>query len=372
MAPHEIRTLFGRTYQDSRENFLAAAAERGLLVDSYPLPLEGAQGEVLATDVVYDGAADASKLIIVLSGVHGVEGYCGSAVQCGILGLGPVDAQDTAVLHVHALNPYGFSHSRRVTQENVDLNRNFIDFSQPLPVNDNYALIDELLLPEQWPPAARQAALLAQRAEEWGARGFQRAVSSGQYSFADGLFFGGTTPTWSNRTFRAILRRYAAQRAHIAGIDIHTGLGPYGLGERIFASPDDDLTRERARDWWGDLTFVTTGSSTSIPMTGPVQTAMFEECSRAVHTHICLEFGTYPVEQVMPALRAEHWLHRYGSDDSRLCAALRQTLKDVFYPQADDWQQSIWQQGHEVFVQALNGLRRTYPGRAAGAAALSR
>jgi hypothetical protein len=60
--------------------------------------------------------------------------------------------QGVAVLYVHALNPYGFSHIRRATHENVDLNRNFHDFSKPLPVNEAYRELHPLLLPDQWPP----------------------------------------------------------------------------------------------------------------------------------------------------------------------------------------------------------------------------
>jgi hypothetical protein len=85
-------------------------------------------------DVVRDGPADADRLLIVSSACHGVEGYCGSGVQVAALADAEwrekARAQGVAVLYIHALNPYGFSHIRRVTQENVDLNRNFHDFSQ--------------------------------------------------------------------------------------------------------------------------------------------------------------------------------------------------------------------------------------------------
>src|SRR6202008_842025 len=115
--------LFSPTYAIARGKFLNAASARGLAVDSHVLGLPSAEGETLAIDVVLDGPADASKMLIVLSGVHGVEGFCGSAIQTGLLGEGAPMPAGTAVLHVHAINPYGFSHLRRVTQENVDLNR---------------------------------------------------------------------------------------------------------------------------------------------------------------------------------------------------------------------------------------------------------
>jgi hypothetical protein len=142
----------------------------------------------------------------------------------------------------------------------------------------------------------------------------------------------------------------------LAAIDIHTGLGAHGVGERIFASFDAGVL-PRARNWWGDLTDVHTGSSTSIPLTGPIQTALFEECPRAEHIGICLEYGTYPNERVMPALRAEHWLHRHGGADERQAHAIRRELKDAFYPDSDNWKHQVWQQGRQACLQAIDGLQ---------------
>ena len=356
--------VFSASYALARRRFGDTAARRGLVVESTVLDLPGVDGEELAVDVVRDGPADAARLLIVLSGVHGVEGYCGSAVQTGLLELGGLDqvlgakAHDTAVLYIHALNPYGFSHSRRVTQENVDLNRNCIDFDVPLPVNAGYAEIHDLLLPATWPPAPADDAALTAYGGRVGARGLQRAISLGQYAYADGMFFGGHEPTWSNRALRAILRRHGRQCRQIASIDIHTGLGPYGHGERIFASPDQrPQILERAQRWWGAVTSVHTGTSSSVPMTGPVQFAQFEECPQAEHTNICLEFGTWPSERMHQALRAEHWTWRHGADADRT-AAMRAELKAAFFPEAAEWKAEIWRQGREAFVQALAGLQR--------------
>lgn len=352
-----VRDLFSRNYMQARERFLQAAAAKGLQVDSYVLDLPGEQGEELATDVVLDGPADAEKLLIVISGVHGVEGYSGSAIQTGILGLKQPLPEDTAVLHIHAVNPHGFSWSRRVTQENVDLNRNFIDFSATLPNNENYADLHDLLIPVDWPLQDENEAKLQQFKQDAGPRAYQMAVTRGQYDYPDGMFFGGQKETWSNQTIRTILRKYGQRCRHIGSLDVHTGLGPYGHGERIFACLDDGESLERARRWWGNVTSVHTGSSTSIPMSGPVQFALFEECSQAVQTNMCLEFGTYPLTMVLLGLRGDHWLYRRGSDNKRMCRQIHQALKDTFYPQEDSWQEDIWLQGREIYLQTLLGLQ---------------
>ena len=355
-SSYRLLDLFSPTYAIARSKFLRAATARGLAVDSHVLGLPGADWETLATDVVLDGPADASKMLIVLSGVHGVEGFCGSAVQIGLLAEGVVAPADTAVLHVHGINPYGFSHLRRVTQENVDLNRNFVDFSKPLPANAGYAEIHDWLLPASWPPGDDTEAHLAAYARRHGTRGLQRAIGLGQYNCMDGMFFGGSEPTWSNLTFRSILKRYTFKVRQLASIDIHTGLGPRGVGERIFASFDRSVL-PRAREWWGELTDVHTGSSTSIPMTGPIQTAIFEECPQAEQIGICLEYGTYPFDRVTSALRAEHWLHRHGTADRLQTLQIKHDLKEAFYPDGDDWKHSIWHQGRAACLQAIDGLQ---------------
>src|SRR5690606_15144364 len=135
------------------------------------------------------------------------------------------------VLYIHALNPYGFSHIRRTTQENVDLNRNFHDFSKPLPESAAYREIHALLIPEVWPPDAQNQKAVADYVATRGQAAFQAAVSSGQHEFDDGMYFGGKAPTWSNQTLRAVLRTHGGRARRIAWIDLHTGLGPSGKGE---------------------------------------------------------------------------------------------------------------------------------------------
>jgi len=365
MNKQRIIDFFSASYAQARRKFLEAAQLRGLALQSFLLPMAGAEGETLAMDVARDGPPRATRLLVVISGVHGLEGFCGSAIQTGLLSAGEQGLRpqrgDTAVLYVHAVNPYGFSHLRRATQENVDLNRNFVDFAQPLPQNAGYAEIHDALLPPVWPPRAEDEAVLAAYRERHGARGLQRAMALGQYTHADGLHYGGLGPAWSNRTFREVMQRHGAGVEQLASVDIHTGLGPFGHGERIFASFDPDpAVLERAARWWGHITSVTTGTSASIPLTGPIQTALHEECPRARHSGICLEYGTYPMDRVAAALRAEHWLHRQGVQGPE-ADAIRSEVKEAFYPDGTDWKLTVWQQGREACTQALQGLQQDSP-----------
>jgi hypothetical protein len=154
-----LPSAFSSSYAQARVKFLEAASMAGLPIESRVHPEPGKEGETLAMDIALDGSPDAQRLLLLSSGCHGVEGFCGSGVQ--VFALHDQDWRDkakaagVAVLYIHALNPYGFSHLRRVTQENVDLNRNFQDFSKALPNtshNPGYASLHDLLLPQDWPP----------------------------------------------------------------------------------------------------------------------------------------------------------------------------------------------------------------------------
>ena len=116
--------VFSQDYAQARQGFLAAAAGRGLRAESALHPLKGARGEDLAMDSVLLGSADSESLLIVTSGTHGVEGFCGSGCQRALLGddelLKRIDAAKIAVLLVHALNPWGFSFLRRANEDNID------------------------------------------------------------------------------------------------------------------------------------------------------------------------------------------------------------------------------------------------------------
>jgi Protein of unknown function (DUF2817) len=357
----DLQQRFSKSYAEARQKFLSAAHAVGLAVDSNVHPLPGRDGEEIAMDVVLDGEPDAQHLLVISSACHGVEGYCGSGVQIHALHntawREAAKAQGVAVLYIHALNPHGFSHVRRVTHENVDINRNFQDFSQPLPDNPAYREIQPLLLPEVWPPDAANAAATDDYIAKRGMKAFQAAISKGQHEFPDGLFFGGQAPTWSNLTLRSVLQKYAQQCQNLAWIDLHTGLGPSGVGERIFACADDAAAYQRAKAWWGQgITSIYDGSSSSPMLTGLMWMAAYQECPQAQYTGIAMEYGTQPPDQVMRALRGDHWLQLHPEAPDALRQHIKQDLMNAFYTDTDTWRSQIVTQAMDALHQAVNGL----------------
>jgi hypothetical protein len=352
---------FAQSYAEARGKFLAACAQAGLPVQSHAHPLPGRDGEPLAMDVARAGAAGASRLLIVSSGCHGVEGYCGSGVQGALLAdagfAAAAQAAGVAVLYVHALNPYGFSWWRRVTHENVDLNRNWHDFSQPLPANPAYDAIAAALIPAQWPPTPQNEQQLADYAAAHGPKGLQAAVTGGQYDHPQGLFYGGRAPTWSQQTLRPVLRQHGAACRRIGWIDLHTGLGPQGHGELIFACRDDAAALTRARAWWGpEVTSIYDGSSSSALLSGLMWTGVYDECPQAEYTGIALEYGTEPTDEVIACLRAEQWLELHPEADAATRSAIKKRFRDAFYTDTPAWKQAIVEQGLAAAHKAVAGL----------------
>ena len=352
---------FAQSYAQARGKFIAATEAAGMNVFSHAHPMLGRDGEALAMDVAREGPVDAQSLLLISSACHGAEGFCGSGVQVALL-RDPawhalVRERGVAVLYVHALNPYGFSWLRRVTHEGVDLNRNFQDFSQPLPANPGYDELAHLLVPEHWPPSAEVRAAIEHHVAAHGMDATQAAITGGQYTHPLGLFYGGVNPTWSHVTLRHVLQEHGQRCQRLGWIDLHTGLGPNGHGERIFACRDDAQAIARARAWWGaEVTSIYDGSSSSAPLSGLMWLAAYQECPQAEYTGIALEYGTVPVMEVIDALRGDHWLECHPEAEAAQGAAIKRRVREAFYTDTDAWKQRVVEQARNAAEQALRGL----------------
>ena len=353
---------FSATYAEARAGFLESCQALDLAVEHHAHPQRGREGEELATDVARIGPADASHVFITMSATHGVEGFCGSGIQTGALRSGLYDdlPGNVAVVLVHAINPWGFSWLRRVTHENVDLNRNHLDHGAGYPVNEGYERLRDAICPRQWSAEAQAAtrATFEAYAREHGAMALQAAISGGQYSDPRGLFFGGNALTWSARTLAAVISRHAGNARHVGFVDYHTGLGPYGYGERISVHPTDDPGHGRLQAWLGadEITSTDDGTSASAALTGVNRLCVAGAAPRASLTMLTLEFGTSPAEEVFDALRADCWLHNHGELDSDQGRAIKAEIRRCFYPDADDWKQSAWDRAIDTERKMIDGL----------------
>lgn len=350
---------FRPTYAAAREAFRATAAARGLTIQTHRNPAKGAEGEDLTTDVALIGPADASRLLIVVSGTHGAEGFCGSGIQVGWLAGDHTLPADAAILLVHAINPYGFSHVRRVTEDNVDLNRNFIEHGNVKPANPGYDVLRDAICPKEWTEESerRNLDVLSAYAAEHGMDALENAIASGQYVDPQGVFYGGTQPTWSNRTLRAILAPFAATAHHVAFVDLHTGIGPYGFGEIMSNHGARDPGHQIMKEWWGgEATYFDEGTSSSYYVAGDTQVAVAQTFSEARIAGITLEYGTIPKVDMMNAVRADNWLYVHGDPDSPQGRNIKARIRAAFYPDKDDWKDMVVERGHYVMKRMLRCL----------------
>lgn len=357
-----IAEYFSPDYASARERFLSAAAGAAAAMTSYVLPDQrGPSGETLSLDVARVGAVEAQSALLVIAGTHGVEGLAGSGCLVGLLEDRLHEALPVSgcLVLLHGINPYGFAWLRRVTEDGVDLNRNFADFSKPLPSSQAYEQLHDWLVPAAWEGEVRQAAdaALGAHAQQHGMVALQAAISSGQYTRPGGLFYGGVRETWSARTLLRVLREVLPPTVRrLAVLDLHTGLGPPAYGEPILDAADPKA-RERALRWYGsDVRDLSAGESVSARLTGTMARGIERARPELELTFIGLEFGTRPVMEVLTALRADHWLHAHGKADSPEGPRIRRQMREAFYSDSAAWQAAVYGRTADLAFRALRGL----------------
>jgi hypothetical protein len=356
--------MFSASYAEARAKFLSALDEAGgTRVAAIENPAKGPAGEALFTDVGRLGPDDASRLLVLVSGTHGLEGFCGSGCHTGWLarGLGESLPADTAVLFVHAINPHGFAWARRVNEDNVDLNRNFLDHSRPHPVNADYAALQAHIDPPKWTAdvlAAGDQAISAYYGNP-NADFLPKAVHGGQYVNPRGTFFGGVKATWSNTTFREIIQKFVAAAEQICVIDYHTGGGVYGFCDLYV---DDRQAGTRARDWFEHCTAMedvpTEHGHNQADVPGLLMYATAGMLPKKRVTSCLVEMRTAKNRGLLRALREENWLFQHGDPHSPRGRELRAELLERAYPSAPEWRSMVLRQSNAMIGEALSGLAR--------------
>ncbi|MBX3499221.1 MAG: M14 family metallopeptidase [Alphaproteobacteria bacterium] len=352
---------FSPDYRSARAKFRAACAEQNVEVTSWPHPLKGFDGEELATDAAWVGPRDSSRILVLCSGTHGVEGLYGSGVQTGFLrdGLHRELPPGVAALLVHATNPWGFSWLRRVNEDNIDINRNFRDFHAKLPPNKGYLDIAAYLEPREWNDKVRGD--LNKRLRDFaaanGMAALNAAIAAGQHTHPNGVFYGGTGPSWSNRTIFEIVPHFLAEADAVCVLDLHTGLGPFGYSELICRHAPGSAALRLARQWFGEaVTSPQSGESQSPVIEGNLRMAFPQILPEATVVASAIEVGTLSATEVNAALFADNWLHLHGDPRSKQGEEIRRQVRDAFYPDSADWRDLCYPRAVEIQRAALAGL----------------
>jgi predicted deacylase len=354
-------SFFSPDYFSAKKRFVAISQRLGLEHHSLPLDAPGPTSEPLTIDVAIAGAASPRTALVVSSGVHGVEGFFGSAVQLAFLeglALNWRPPESGAVVLIHAVNPFGFAWQRRFNEENIDLNRNFLfgdqEYSGSPPL---CGVFRSALLPVSTRPrfgfSASRMAMLALR---HGVQSFWATMPVGQYEFEDWLFFGGRGRAQSAQLLDRFLSTLLDRCEETIHLDLHTGLGRWADCRLLVSEPD---TSENA-EWWkrhfGEKNVSTSsGASRVYKIRGGLGAWLQAQFSRSRYRFATAEFGTYSPMRVISALVDELHCH------AKLGAAppdhrARQRLKETFVPRSPQWRRKTLETGVALIRRAAHVL----------------
>jgi hypothetical protein len=353
-------TAFSESYAEARAKFLDAA---GSGVASYLHPHQtGPAGEPLYLDVAVLGSPGAARVFAVGCGTHGIEGYPGSAALTHWLRSGGAKRipKGTAVVFFHAHNPWGFAHKTRVTEENVDLNRNFIDFARARPANPGYEEVHQIITPARWDEPSVETVFqrLAEFRKLVGEQAFSDAFNGGQYTHPDGVYYGGARAQWSNGAFRRAVGEHFSHFKKICFIDLHTAIGPrYGHIYLCFHPPGSP-GYERARAWWGERAVNREGvTHKAIAVYSGLLIDAFESIlAGAELTTLVVEFGTLSREHVQRAALLQRWLRFHGPQNSGRASELLPEYQEAYYPTEPRWRAAVLEQSLELLDRGVRGV----------------
>lgn len=371
--------LFPDGYVQSRERFRAACAREVAERQGYcrSLPVNSRSEPDLTVDVGYftTGGHD---LLIVLSGVHGPEGYAGAAIEQKLLGeyLAPLLARGVDVYAMHTLNPYGFLHDRRVDEANVNLNRNFVLCEATWRHhNADYAWLRSVLEPRSQVNHLRLARLRSSAALLWAfARaGFDTvwidtAMNRGQYESPAGLAYGGRGAQPQTWLLRAdLMPILSAHDGRVLVLDLHTGLGGAGELHLLLSDQAPPDWMDHAQDLFGGLAdrgiyLQTPEAARFYPTDGDI-TAYIPTLApdpRRVLS-LTMEYGTGGTDIPSLVYKAvsfilENQAHARGCVRPPTCAAIQADFRAQFNPPDAAWRHSVLLQADIVFARIVGAF----------------
>ena len=369
---YEYADSFYTTYEEIRENLMdriTSLRESGVTVEYSEYAVD--ESDDLYIDNIYLPSTDKkTNLIVITTGVHGMEGYIGSVMlDVFFEEIYPtIDTTDTGILVVANVNPYGMKYMRRYNENNVDLNRNFIEDwdSFDRTSNKDYPKVVNFLQPKGrignalWHEVGFYLSL-AKEAVFTGAGTISDALLTGQYEYADGVYYGGNGDEKSTSYLKGVFADCIdGEYENIVHVDIHSGYGPrYNMV--IFNSVQDPTTEAEAKKMFGYDYIIATDSEDFYETFGDT-TDYFYRLAKSKNTDkelysTCFEFGTigdgffdsilslkYTVDE-----NRQHWYPSYSLITREV---VKENYYELFYPTETEWRQKTIAD----FKDAMNGV----------------
>ncbi len=252
-----FKDSFPRDYDHSRKRFLSYFEEfkkQGINAEHLSFQVPSKLRSDLFVDACYIPNQSGEKLVILTTGVHGLEAPAGSAAIELFVNeyLSRSLKRGFSVLIVHSLNPFGFAYNRRVTENNVDLNRNFfIQSKSQTNYNPLYYELRALLNPFMVKSVSGGFKEFIRVLKALNKNKFQnisRAVAYGQNQFPEGLFYSGEYNEPQTEWFRNLLVSKCSNYKKIIAFDIHTGFGErgqlYNFGHNYRSETEEYFTKQ--------------------------------------------------------------------------------------------------------------------------------
>ena len=344
-------SYFSEDYFIARKRFIEAGRSAGAAMDQLTITERGDKGELLTIDIAWLGSQTPKTVLLHTSGVHGVEGFAGSAIQLRILEKTPEPPADTALIFVHSFNPYGMAWLRRWNETNVDLNRNFR--FEPGAWNEDssvYSQLDDFLNPKEdrfFDSFLVQALFNKLR---FGEEALRNAIPTGQNFNPKGLFYCGHQLEEGPRLYYQWLSKALSSAEYVFVIDVHTGLGRKGqesLFHKIVSTDTSKLSRKLDKQLERD--YASSGVA-AYGFNGAYSEAYAQFSGSFSADFVTQEFGTYPNLYVLHALRDENRFHHLG--DRSKNSPSKQQLKEAFNPDHSLWQNKVVRDGVTLFERS--------------------
>ena len=355
-------SLFSPDYATARRRIREAASGLGCEIKSYAAGGKGPDGEDLSLDVIVTRGPAADRTLVLSSGMHGVEGFLGSAVQLGLLEDWTRRKESLPAFRcvlLHGLNPFGFAWCRRANECNVDLNRNLLLAGEAFAGSPaGYAKLDGLLNPRRapspWEPVKLKLLLAIAR---FGMPALKQAVATGQYDYPRGLFYGGNQPSRLSEILSEHFDEWIGDSRRVVHLDFHTGLGELAACKLLIDSPLSDAQRQRLGTWFGPGSFEEDHSpSVAYRARGTFGRWCVTRYPERDYLYAAAEFGTCKPIDVVAALRAENQAHHYCEPDDAAGARAKQRLVEAFCPQSENWRRRVLDHSRQLVAQAIGGL----------------
>ncbi len=376
MTPQNDQNYFPKNYLDSRQRF------HDLLHKLNPLQTEEwavsskTDQDLFVDSAYWPNAKEPKTLLVVTSGIHGSETYAGSAIlQMFLTEIMPkLNLENLGVLLVHAMNPYGFKHHRRTTENGVNLNRNF-SISGELFKSRNPASekMHELFFNREKVNSARSTMMDTLEVHDGSAffKGismdeFTKATAPGQFIKPEDLEYGGHALEPQSLKLVQTLKEIMPKYRDVLSLDLHTGLGEKNRLHLLTSGSGKDLHPDLFAELFDTAADKKYYEHTPASAEGFYEVHGSMNCAFAdladVNQRVCaitMEFGTlgHDREAQLRSLNnfvVEHQGRYSGYASDAVHAEVQKESFERSYPQNDEWRRAVIAASRGLFTATLS------------------